>query len=359
MPIQMSDFANILSRDPKPKIDLMQSMMEAYKPQQAQADIGLKEAQTEKARDLAGNFTGTMGNINIMQKLRQKAVNEGRDPATDENILELQKSMDLDNDRQKQTMEWQKSLIESQGKRVATKQGKTAMEEEDINAVSEDAPFGVYPSTNKPIESKEKQDELRGQYENIRFKEATDTKNADRVLMSKNLEKTLDSVNVDEAFSYSGLGGIQKKIDQGLDLLGGEAETYQRYKEQTNKLKLLSKQLRMTFGDSVSPRAAQALDQMSNPESWGTSPATAKRMFNTTKRILKDELSTFQSALKSPSVYHSTPPVRDDVTDFVGVMEANKPQNKGTSIGITPDGRRVSVKVDLMEEFISNGGKRG
>jgi hypothetical protein len=216
------------------------------------------------------------------------------------------KLYDLETRRAEQTMAYQQSLMDTQGKRFATPEGKRAQEEAEIDQ-------GVMPgsavgnrtgTTLRP----DQQERLKGMYKLKDLKDVTDTGVRQRILYGKNVEKTVDNLNVDNLTTYSGLKGATELVKDSLASAQGNASPkYIAYKESLVAANTLAKQVRQFYGDSITPSVQNDLKKLTNSSSWIEDPKAAKARFNKFKHILKTEMKTFTSAAKNADIYDETP----------------------------------------------------
>lgn len=226
-----------------------------------------------------------------------------------ENSPEYQSSKklyDLETRRAEQTMAYQQSLMDTQGKRFATPEGKRAQEEAEIS-------HGVMPGSavgnrEGTLLSPEQKERLSGMYKLKDLKDVTDTGVRQRILYSKNMEKTLGTLNVNDLTTYSGLKGATDLLkDSAASAHGNAPPRYIAYKEALVNADTLAKQVRQFYGDSITPTIQNDLKKLTNPTSWLEDPKSATARFNKFKSILKTESKTFTSAAKNADIYDETP----------------------------------------------------
>jgi hypothetical protein len=229
--------------------------------------------------------------------------------------LEAKKLYDLDMARAEQTMEYQKSLIESQPKRYATAEGKRALEQQEIEqGIMPGSSIGNRPG--KPL-TPEQQQKLKGQYKLKTLKDTTDTGVRQRILYSKNMEKTLNNLNVDDLTSYSGIQGTGELLkDKAKSLRGDISPRYQKYKNALTAAETLAKQVRQFYGDSITAGVQEGLKKLTNPTNWLEHPKVAKSRFNAFKNILQTEAKTFTDAAKNADIYEEEKPSGGNVLTY-------------------------------------------
>lgn len=210
---------------------------------------------------------------------------------------------DLEKKRAEKTMEYQQFLIDSQEKRFASPTAKIAQEKQEVAQ-------GFMPGTtvgNKPGKklTNEQQQQLQGVYGLKQLSDITDNKVRERILYSKNMEKTLDNLPVDALVSYSGLKGTQDLIKDTIsaNTTGKITPRYQAYSEALTAAKTLAKQVRQFYGDSITAGVQQGLQELTNPTTWLKHPDIAKAQFNRFKKILLTEAKTFTDATKNANIF--------------------------------------------------------
>lgn len=214
----------------------------------------------------------------------------------------------LEKQRAVQTMNYQQSLMDTQSKRFATPMAKLAQEQAEINQ-------GVMPGTSiggrpgQPLNS-EQQSKLKGQYNLKTLKDTTDVGVRQRILYSKNMEKTLNNLPVDDLTSYSGLKGTGELIKDSIaaNTEGTITPRYQKYNEALTAAQTLAKQVRQFYGDSITPGVQEGLKKLTNPTTWLKHPKIAKAQFNRFKNILQTEAKTFTDAAKNANIYEQEMP---------------------------------------------------
>ena len=282
---------------------LKQQQQQRQFEQKMAMEAPLTQAQTEKAQAEASRertlaelpfagrqMPGAAGRYMALDMIGQKY---GYDSTP---YLEAKADYDLEKDKMRQTMEYQKSLMESQPKRYATPMAKMVMEQQEIEQ-------GLRPgstSTGGPGEriEPEVQKKLSAQYKQKLTKDITDPDTRKRAIFATNMEKTLDNLNVDHLVGYSGLkGSIELLNDKRNALKGKPTQRYQDYKNALTAANTLAKQVRQFYGDSITPSVQEGLKHLVNPSSWMEHPDVAKGMFNQFKKILETEADTFFDVL--------------------------------------------------------------
>lgn len=204
---------------------------------------------------------------------------------------------------------------ESANKRVSTTLGKLYSELEEINN-------GFLPGSNETIKlSPEQQQQMEGQWNLKIIKDITDAGVRQKNILVKNIDKTLDSVNIDDVVKYSGLAGpALQKIGQGKSLVGKEKEDYKKFEESLTSLDLLAKQIRQFYGESIQPQVMEKIENLVNPISWATSPDIAKAKYEQLVSVLKSETESYREAVKSADVYSGTKKSTSSDSDPLGIL---------------------------------------
>lgn len=177
---------------------------------------------------------------------------------------------------------------------------KLAMQQHEIDQ-------GFLPGSNGTIPLSPEQQEQYSQLNQLEMvKQGSDAKTRDRALFAKNIEKTIDSTNLEDLTRYSGAkGAAQLKYQQGLDAIGLSDESYKKYEEAKTAADLEAKEIRQFFGDSITPFMNEQLKHLTNPTGLGTSPETAMRKMKKVRDTIKKQLGTYQGALKNADEYSS------------------------------------------------------
>lgn len=263
-------------------------------------------AQAKRNEELAGlpfggrEMPGAAGRALAVEMVKRKY---GEDSTE---YREAKSLYDLDKQKTQQTMDYQKSLMDTQGKRYATTEGKLAQEAEEIS-------HGIMPGTTvggkqgTPL-SPDQQKRLGGFYKLKQLKDVTDTNVRQRILYSKNMEKTMQNLNVDNLVTYSGPQGMRDLAKDKINAARGiVTPRYESYKESLTAAKTLAKQVRQFYGDSITAGVQEGLRQLTNPTSWIEHPKVAKAQYNRFAHILQTEAKTFTDAARNSDIYEETP----------------------------------------------------
>lgn len=253
----------------------------------------LAHTQHLKQSNEMGRYTGPAAEAFSLHMLEKKLGTEH--PV----VQSAKRKYELGNESKEILNDYRKVLNENADKRFSTPLGKYQQELQDIQN-------GILPGTrDNPVPiTPEQQQTLAGIFENKIIKETTDTNVRQRNIAATNIEKTISNMNVDDLVRYSGgIGGILKKVEEGKSLVGKESEEYAKFKENLVGVKFLAEQVRQFYSGSVQPEEIKKLEKLANPSEWTTSPATAKRQFNKAIDILKQELGTYRSVMKTPKAY--------------------------------------------------------
>ena len=179
------------------------------------------------------------------------------------------------------------------------------------------------------------QAQLGGQYDLAIQKGTSDVSPRNKALLAANIDKTIDQIDPQVLFQYSGIPGQAKKLyAASAAALDHASPEHQAYLSNLAASKILAHQVRQFYGDSIQPQVTAALERITNPESWQYGPETAHKQFNTLVDILRNETGTYRGALKGTSEYEArtqkTPP--EIAQDVMIEMQA-------------PDGARYSVPL--------------
>lgn len=147
--------------------------------------------------------------------------------------------------------------------------------------------------------------ELSDAYGLVRLKSTSDAANREKINYAKNIEKTIENINVDDLTRYSGVkGAADYASEKSRDALGiPVSDNFRKFNESVNSANILAAQVRQFLGESIQPNMREELKQLTNPSSWMRSPDTAKALFNNTKKLLAREIQTRRDSLKSSKAY--------------------------------------------------------
>ncbi len=129
-----------------------------------------------------------------------------------------------------------------------------------------------------------------------------------RSAFASNIDKTLEKINPDHLVRYAGAFGAGRKLGSaGLASLGLTLKNYKQYENALTATKLLAKQVRQFYGDSITPEVQAQLRELTNPDSWKNNPEIAKSKFLTFKDLLLKETQTYKNLLTNTREYRMTP----------------------------------------------------
>jgi hypothetical protein len=311
-----------------------------------QADIESKKSNTAKQNILnelpfAGrSIPGAGGEALGLQMIKDKF---GEDSPVYQNALNDYKSKGM---QANQLMNYRQALTESLPKRTATSLAKTAMEERDIQR-------GFLPGTNEQV-SPERQKQLAGRFELKNLKDTTDPKLRERVLYAKNMEKTIGTLNPDALTYYS---GPQGRAQLGVDIANSAARkkdvpAYKAYKEALTSAKVLAKQVRQFYGDSITPQVQEQLTQLADPTTWYEQPDVAKARYEQFINILRTEADTFHEGLVNADIYKKPENAKEAIKQTAEEFKGESLRMQG------PDGKVYNVPQGKAQRFVENGFKR-
>lgn len=139
------------------------------------------------------------------------------------------------------------------------------------------------------------------------LKTVTDADARKRVRFAANIDKTLATMDPDALTQYAGVPGTVERLTQeGLAPFGMESDAYDKYKNNLSLAKLLGKQARQFYGDSIQPSVGIGLERLGNPATWHTNPKLAQQQYNTYKNLLLKETQTYRDSLANNKVYQNS-----------------------------------------------------
>ncbi len=325
-----------------------------YAEPKMQADIALSEAQAQKAQREGGlgGLTGSMGNAAKLYGLEQEHGSEH--PL----IQALKRMQDLEQERERGVLDWQKAQIGALPTRLLTAEGKAMNELSDLK---EGYKLGTRNTDNPEKLPAAEQNFQRAQYEMGLLNKVTDAGQRDRLRASADVHTTLGLINPKEAFKYSGAwGGLAKKLEQGASALTGkESEDYAAFEENMTRMKLVAKQLSRFFGASASEGTQEDIAAIANPNSWKHSPKIAERKFNTLVKLFELESNNLREAVHNPSFYgggspgayaQEEEPMQPDVNKVAARMEQQSSGN-GRTVTRYLDGQKLNIPEHLVAQF--------
>jgi hypothetical protein len=301
------------------------------------ADLDLKRAQADDVSSpfhQLGKFSGSGKDAYELDLFKNQF---GEDSDIYKNA---KKAFDSKLSMQNALVNYRGALTNTADKRASTQLGKLQLEKEDVAD-------GYLPGSNRTIEiSPEEQKALMGRYDLQEQKISSDVDTRKRALFASNIDKTLDSINVDDLTQYAGFAGkLEQKIAQGGALTGEENKKYESFQKSLVGAQLLAKQVRQFYGDSITPQVQEKLGQLTNPSAWSNNPKIAKQNFQQFAGILKKETETYRNSLKNTS-------------EFSSKRASKKPSGSpppGTVLGKL-NGTWHYIPEDEIDEFLSEEG---
>ncbi len=147
---------------------------------------------------------------------------------------------------------------------------------------------------------------IRDAYSLQRLKMTTDPVTRNRLLLGRNAEATQNRINVEDLTHYSGLNGgeLLNEVRKDLSKPGSASPQYYRYLKSLQNAKLLAKQTRQFYGDSISPSNLATINSITNPTSILKSPKAAADQFNAVMETLNSEIANFENAMSSADIYY-------------------------------------------------------
>lgn len=322
----------------------------------AEAEIGLKEAEAEKARMYGGlgSMSGTAKEAASLEILRKI---HGEDSA----IYQMAKNkFDKDLENLESQIKMRDKYYETADKRFATQTGKTAMEQADVD-------MGLFPGGGAEIGDPARQAQLQKQYGLEQAKKRTDPFTRRGVEQGKNINITLDKFDPKILTRYSGGPGALSKSGEELKGLLGQAQSpeYMEYQEQKELASLLAKQIRQLWGDSITVSNQDAINYLINPESITLSPDVAVAKVNRLISVLTKDIETFTKAANDKQFFEALAGGKDEIT-MSDIRKLNKTieEQQGIEekrIERFANGNRYLLTVDQAAEFdrkLKQGGKK-
>jgi hypothetical protein len=224
-----------------------------------------KESQEVKDFDEQAKVMSENEQLARDVKKQQLEINKGK--------LEIQKET---NDLRRQSLEIQKRKG----------LGKVGLALSDYY----DAQAGYVPGTKTKFVTPEDQQIAIKTIQGDINKVATDPSQRAKLVAARQIDQTINNLNVDDLVKYSGIFGkgalTTEQLKSGLGL---DSPEYQRYSNAAKQAELLAKQVRQFYGDSIQPTATKQLKLLTNPTSWSASPDTAKQNYLSFVNTLKQE----------------------------------------------------------------------
>jgi hypothetical protein len=293
-----------------------------YRMQLLQAQI---QRQQKLSEDPFGGQVapGEVGQVMWLKKLEDSLPGGKENPY----YQQAQQALELKRQEAQGLNDYRKALTQTAPKRASTQIGKIDAELNEVNN-------GFMPGSNGSVKLEPQEQELlKGQYELARQKFTSDVDTRKKLLYATNLDKTLDAINPDDLVQYSGIAGaVQKKLDQGKSIGEHDVIQFEKYQKALTASKLLAKQVRQFYGDSITPGIQEQLGELTNPESWKINPRLAKSKFEQFKKILQSETQTYRDATSNTNVYKQAPKssLRDKVQGTMGMPVKELTYNPAT-----------------------------
>lgn len=345
-----------------------------YAPQNQQAELTLKQAQAKRENALAElpfggqQVSGPAGQIIGLEMI-------GRQFGYDSPQYKQAKQMfDLDRESDISRINYQNTLAKTAPIRMLTPSGKETVEQANVRLglspggrewkeevgggnpppgfkltnekpnIPDNQRLPLPPGTQEEIDKKLKDqyapgtaEELSENYKLIRMKRGGDASTRERNLFASNIDKTLNTINVDSLTRYSGPQGTLEWVhEKAKDLAGHPSSEYLEYQKNVTSATGLATQIRQFYKDSIQPSVRQELQEMSNPSSWHVSPQVAKAKFERLKQILEMETGTYREAGKTSKAYE----------------KQENPSNSSKNIIVSDGKQSGSIPSDRVEEFL-------
>lgn len=275
------------------------------------------------------NLTGPAQEYASLEALKQRF---GEDSSV---YKDAKKFLDIRMASQEQMTANRKKYLETADKRASTNLGKLEIEKQEIQA-------GYLPGSGGTVElSPEQQQVLLSRYDLMEQKISSDSDTRKRAIFAANIDKTVANIDIDALTQYAGIQGATKKaLEKGGAALGKTSEGYKKYTESLAASKLLAKQIRQFYGESITPAATEAIDAMVNPATWKNNPELAKAAYEKVIEILEQETETIRGGLTGTESFKK---------------EAKGPSSTGTT-PVYRNGKKYMVPNDKVEEALASGG---
>jgi hypothetical protein len=159
------------------------------------------------------------------------------------------------------------------------------------------------------------------------LKEQSDVDTRQRSLLASNLEKSMDALNSDDLTRYSGPGGqTQLAFEKAQDMITGKpSEEYKRYLEALVASEYETSELRQFFKESKDKEVRKHLAILSNPTSWGKSPAAAKSQLEKSRSIVRKQLHTFRGGITGTEEHLGTKGKEEALNKVEGAQKQYAP----------------------------------
>jgi len=266
----------------------------------AQADLKAKLAQAARLNQLSSQpFNGMLaGSAKEAYALEQLKSKFGEDSPLYQNAL---RSFNANVSAKEALTDYRGALSGTAEQRALTQFGKLQHEENDVIE-------GFEPGTNRQARiSPERQQELLGQYQLQRQKTATDADTRKKVLYATNIDKTIQRINPEDLTKFGGITGqIELKKQEALSAANEPtSKDFENYKKAESNAKLLAKQVRQFYGDSIQPTVLAKLEALTNPTTWKNNPKIASQIYKSFVETLKTETDTYKSALGNTNIFRN------------------------------------------------------
>jgi len=267
---------------------LLQQQAELYGPlTESQIIKNLREAQT-------GGLTGTAKNIALLHEMQKQP---GHDP---ELAKKLQNQIDFEKQTQEILNKQHEIYTDTIQYRSATPNQKLMME---IDALGKNKTYDIQGKQVDltPAQAMQRMSVLsKAVLNNI-----TDQPTRQRLEAASRLSNSLELINPDSAFRYSGgLNGLSKKFEETKGALGGkQSEEYKKFQENLTRLQIASHQVSQFFDLSAAEKIQEDVNYLVNPQNWMTHPDIAKAKYKALVDMFNTEHSTMLQMVALPTMY--------------------------------------------------------
>lgn len=138
-------------------------------------------------------------------------------------------------------------------------------------------------------------------YERAINKGTSDAATRNKLNFATNLDKTRNSINMEDLTRYSGLKGTGKYLYESAQALrGNPSQEFINHNNAITAASLMRDQMRQFYGDSIQPKALERLDELTQPSTWYRDPKVAQARWQQLNKILDTETQTYRDKGTSP-----------------------------------------------------------
>ena len=347
MPIQLPNFADIIARGPQPKLDLMQSMSDAYGPEKELAGIRLKEAQAKQAeRGRQPRPSGITASLEWLeeQKRRTKGLPEDHPDVLFADRAE--KQIMADQRGQNATTERSEKLTSTQEYRNANDVEKILM---NVNQIQDTGQMYNRSGELIDLTPDQQTQAIMAQTRNLVNKNVPQPLQ-DQITAGTNFGTTLSSVDPEVVFRGSGgWGGLKRKINELAGVAGFEqSEEYRQIQEDMQSLSVAAEQFAKFAKTPAAQNVHAEVQKIINPTSWFKNPESARRQFERIRKIFNAEHANNIVAATDSSIFgydfNKSPAASEDVNSFNNALDSRSDDSYEANLQHTADLYGISVE---------------